>query len=447
MLREFDLFSDGKSPILIIAPHCDDELLACGGLIQEALDRNYPVKIIFLTNGDGFRWAAVRNFKRPSFGARQFRKLGEARQKEAINASEQLGLGSDNLYFLGYPDRGLQYLWGKNWLRRDSFYSRYTKSNASPYLLSFQKNQLYAGESLVSDLETIILEEKPGYIFISSSFDNHSDHWSAYNFLKYTLVKLFLENKIIEYPRLYQYLIHWNLWPMKTGGKERILNPPLHLKSIVNDWEKYQLCDKQRNYKYKALKQYKTQMKVMRRYLNSFINDNELFIRESWPQIGINGDMDDDNELVFKSSTGDVIFYEPFAESIKTRRNSGADIKQFGISLSRDVLNINLAIQGKNFRRHLFVIKVFILSNGEDTLLKKGVEIAFPARSPEKFSINNNNWVEEDKINIRQEENNLMLEIEGHDIRERSYIFISAESYKKNRLIDRASWKVIEVEK
>ena len=58
-------FADKSGTCLIIAPHCDDELLACGGIIQHVMENNLEVRVIFLTNGDGFRWAAIRNFKRP----------------------------------------------------------------------------------------------------------------------------------------------------------------------------------------------------------------------------------------------------------------------------------------------------------------------------------------------------------------------------------------------
>src|SRR3989337_2566047 len=40
--------------ILIIAPHCDDETLGCGGVIAEAVRLGVKVKVVMLTNGDGF---------------------------------------------------------------------------------------------------------------------------------------------------------------------------------------------------------------------------------------------------------------------------------------------------------------------------------------------------------------------------------------------------------
>src|SRR5262245_47079726 len=38
--------------ILILAPHPDDEILGCGGIIQRAVARKQPLRVVFLTNGD-----------------------------------------------------------------------------------------------------------------------------------------------------------------------------------------------------------------------------------------------------------------------------------------------------------------------------------------------------------------------------------------------------------
>ena len=51
--------------LLVLSPHCDDETLGVGGLISEASASRTPVTVAFLTNGDGFRVAAVRTFHKP----------------------------------------------------------------------------------------------------------------------------------------------------------------------------------------------------------------------------------------------------------------------------------------------------------------------------------------------------------------------------------------------
>ena len=46
------MITSGKESILIIAPHSDDEVLGCGGLIEKACRHNNQVKVIVIAVGD-----------------------------------------------------------------------------------------------------------------------------------------------------------------------------------------------------------------------------------------------------------------------------------------------------------------------------------------------------------------------------------------------------------
>ena len=46
------MLSSGKERILIIAPHADDEVLGCGGLIEKARRLNNQVKVVVMAVGD-----------------------------------------------------------------------------------------------------------------------------------------------------------------------------------------------------------------------------------------------------------------------------------------------------------------------------------------------------------------------------------------------------------
>src|SRR5262245_52083561 len=41
--------------LLVVAPHPDDEVLAAGGLMQHVLAAGGQVRVVYLTNGDGYR--------------------------------------------------------------------------------------------------------------------------------------------------------------------------------------------------------------------------------------------------------------------------------------------------------------------------------------------------------------------------------------------------------
>ena len=57
--------------VLVVAPHPDDESLCCGGLIHAARSAGARVAIVWVTNGDGFKWDAIVVEKkiRPRAGA------------------------------------------------------------------------------------------------------------------------------------------------------------------------------------------------------------------------------------------------------------------------------------------------------------------------------------------------------------------------------------------
>ena len=73
------MITSGKERILIIAPHSDDEVLGCGGLIEKACRYNNPVKVIV---------TAVGNIIHPHNNKLV---LGKTRIKELEEALEVLG--------------------------------------------------------------------------------------------------------------------------------------------------------------------------------------------------------------------------------------------------------------------------------------------------------------------------------------------------------------------
>src|SRR5262245_36764195 len=97
--------------ILILAPHPDDEVLGCGGVIQEAVAKGLPVRVVFLTCGDHNEWSFMVYRKRPVVLPSAVRELGSTRQQEALAAARILGLASNQLTFLGYPDLGALPIW------------------------------------------------------------------------------------------------------------------------------------------------------------------------------------------------------------------------------------------------------------------------------------------------------------------------------------------------
>ncbi len=85
----------GAGPVLVLAPHPDDESLGCGGLIAACCAAGRPPFVLVLTDGTG---SHPRSRLFPSA------RLRETRQAEARRAMAALGLGPDRFAFLGLPD-------------------------------------------------------------------------------------------------------------------------------------------------------------------------------------------------------------------------------------------------------------------------------------------------------------------------------------------------------
>ena len=82
-------------PILVLAPHPDDESLGCGGLIAAAQAGGRAVFVLVLTDGTGSHPGSV------AYPAARLRQLREA---ESRQAAHMLGLPEQHVSFLGLTD-------------------------------------------------------------------------------------------------------------------------------------------------------------------------------------------------------------------------------------------------------------------------------------------------------------------------------------------------------
>ncbi|MGO9417368.1 MAG: PIG-L deacetylase family protein, partial [Syntrophobacteraceae bacterium] len=96
--------------LMIFSPHPDDESLGAGGLIQRVLEAGGRVKVVFMTNGDGFPEGVEKEDRISNPTAKNYTRYGEERRLEAVKACTTLGLKEHDVIFLGFPDGGLYYL-------------------------------------------------------------------------------------------------------------------------------------------------------------------------------------------------------------------------------------------------------------------------------------------------------------------------------------------------
>lgn len=93
-VADYDTMTGGE-PVLVLAPHADDESCGCGGLIAEACARGREIAVTVLTDGTGSHPHSR------AYPAPRLRALREAEAREAVAA---LGLKPERLHFLGLPD-------------------------------------------------------------------------------------------------------------------------------------------------------------------------------------------------------------------------------------------------------------------------------------------------------------------------------------------------------
>lgn len=87
------LVADG--PLVILAPHPDDESLGCGGIIAACCAMGVPPFVVVVTDGAG---------SHPGSVAYPWERLVGLRAAEARAAVGLLGLAADRIAFLGLPD-------------------------------------------------------------------------------------------------------------------------------------------------------------------------------------------------------------------------------------------------------------------------------------------------------------------------------------------------------
>jgi LmbE family N-acetylglucosaminyl deacetylase len=140
----------GDGGLLVVAPHQDDESLACGGLIAEACARGASVKIVFVSDGSG---------SHPCSRAYPRLRLRAVREAEARRAAFALGLAPRHLEFLRLPDR-------------------------------FVPREGAAARQAVDRMVAVARSINAGALFVSWRDDPHSDHQAAFHLTRQAAQRL-----------------------------------------------------------------------------------------------------------------------------------------------------------------------------------------------------------------------------------------------------------------
>src|SRR5207253_1035949 len=118
--------------------------------------------------------------------------------------------------------------------------------------------------------------------------DDHKDHWAAHCFALAAMEELRDAAPRLVGPawtgdgwggtRVYTYLVHRGDWPVPQGlRREARLVPPAPLANLDTRWSTLALPARAEADKEAALRCYRSQMAVMKRFLTSFVRRDELF--------------------------------------------------------------------------------------------------------------------------------------------------------------------------
>jgi LmbE family N-acetylglucosaminyl deacetylase len=263
--------------LLVIAPHPDDEVLGAGGLMQRVKATGGSVRVVYLTDGDGYPEGVREEDHVDTPTARDYLGYGKQRRREAHAALVRLGLADAFQTFLGFPDGGLCMLTRSYWSeRRAAYRSPYTRLNRPPRSEILVPATQYRGEDLSQELALIIGDFKPTMIAVPRREDQHPDHCAAWYFLNDSLNDVRRVNPGFTTDEI-NYIVHFNTWPFEDEGPQ--LSPPPGLRGGASGWMRLALTPAETRAKRQALRRFSTQMRVMDWFLDGFARSNEVFSR------------------------------------------------------------------------------------------------------------------------------------------------------------------------
>jgi LmbE family N-acetylglucosaminyl deacetylase len=265
--------------LLVIAPHPDDEMLGAGGLMQRVLATGGLVRIVYLTDGEGYPEGVQAEDHVESPTTDDYRGYGRQRRDEARDALKSFGYPRSKyrMTFLSFPDGGLCKLTRSYWSgRRPPFRSPYTRRDRPPKSNAVVPHTDYSGEDLTQELAQIIGDFKPTLILVPRREDQHADHCAAWFFLADALsdVRRVSPDYSVD---VLNYIIHFNTWPFEDEAAR--LPPPPGLRGGTSGWMQFRLTPAELRAKRRALARYKTQRRVMDWFLDGFARSNEVFSR------------------------------------------------------------------------------------------------------------------------------------------------------------------------
>jgi LmbE family N-acetylglucosaminyl deacetylase len=277
---------------MVFSPHPDDETIAAGGFIQQVVQKDGKVRVVFMTNGDGYVRGVRLAMQRTEISSEDFVRYGVARHDEALRAACDLGLNADDVLYLGFPDDGINKLWTSHWSRLSAYTSPHTLLNHAHYRTSLSPRARYDGSDLGAEIERVIKRYKPEWIVLPDPRDQHPDHAATGVFVLDALRRLDQRGELdISDVHVYSYLVHYGDYPVSNAWTKHIdtsgVNGSPAASEVLSEteWVSLPLSREEQAVKERALSDYVSQLQVLGDFLKEFLRPSELFGRLDAGQI------------------------------------------------------------------------------------------------------------------------------------------------------------------
>lgn len=269
--------------LMVFAPHPDDETLAAAGLIQRVLANKGQVRIVFITNGDGYVDGVRTGVHRTRTSKADFIEYGERRHSEGVQALRALGLDRGDGIFLGFPDDGIDDLWAGHWSARNPYTSPYTRFDHPFYKESLNRRVEYVGTDLEWEIGRILRSFSPDWVLVPDPRDRHPDHCTTGVFVLDALRKLRQSEQAFARVQVLTFLVHYPDYPASPAWIREIAGAGVGGSSTAGkvlsaaQWAHLQLTPTELATKRQALSAYQSQIQVMDPFLKQFLLPFELF--------------------------------------------------------------------------------------------------------------------------------------------------------------------------
>src|SRR5260370_3555380 len=98
---------DPESRLLLVAPHPDDESVACAVALQRAVRAGAAIRVIYITDGDNNPWPQCVSERKWRLNTADRDRWGQTRRAEALAALRGLGVEPAAAPFICLPDQKL----------------------------------------------------------------------------------------------------------------------------------------------------------------------------------------------------------------------------------------------------------------------------------------------------------------------------------------------------